>query len=266
MKWPNVPDNVRDLAGRLVETLLHELGDNALGIYLHGSLALGGFQPERSDLDILVVTKESTDIQVKQRLAEKLLLLSLHPIPVELHICAFDQLQPWKYPYPFDMHYSEGWRGRLASGLSAGTSEALPVMSGGEDPDLAAHITVVRERGIVMWGRPVAEAFPPVPAEHYLDAILSDVDVEFGAISKQPVYYVLNLLRVVKYVSDGSVVSKEEAGVWGLAAMPFHIEVIAMALQFYRRPERNESLHFDVEPLRLFMKSCRARITRDEAP
>jgi len=40
-----------------LQTELHRLhGKNLLGIYLHGSLALGGFQPGRSDIDVIVVT------------------------------------------------------------------------------------------------------------------------------------------------------------------------------------------------------------------
>lgn len=48
-------------AAPLVEALLggvrDALGDNIVGVYLTGSLALGGFVPETSDVDILVATE-----------------------------------------------------------------------------------------------------------------------------------------------------------------------------------------------------------------
>ena len=47
----------------LVETYLERLADrvhegrplDAVGVYLHGSAVLGGFRPDRSDLDVIVV-------------------------------------------------------------------------------------------------------------------------------------------------------------------------------------------------------------------
>ncbi|WP_274366114.1 aminoglycoside adenylyltransferase domain-containing protein [Paenibacillus thermotolerans] len=265
--FSNAPQEVTSAVARLVGLLRESFGTKLIGVYLHGSLAMGGFQPDRSDIDVLAVTKESADMDVKLALAERLLALSGHPFAVELHICTQKQLQPWRHPCPFDFHYSEGWRGAIAGGLSEGTADSLLVLNGGEDVDLAAHLTVLRERGLSLWGEPIAGVVPAVPAEDYLDAVLADVNVELRDVSKQPVYYVLNMLRVVKAVTDGTVLSKEEAGVWGLTAMPFHIEVIYMALEFYRRPERNEALHFDIGPLRLFLASCRMRTkTRNGSP
>ncbi|MDD6156298.1 MAG: nucleotidyltransferase domain-containing protein [Lachnospiraceae bacterium] len=35
------------------------LGDNLTGVYLHGSAAMGCFNPEESDIDLLVVVKDA---------------------------------------------------------------------------------------------------------------------------------------------------------------------------------------------------------------
>lgn len=46
----------------ILETLVQEwqqiLDSKLVGIYLHGSLSLGGFQAETSDIDLLVVIEE----------------------------------------------------------------------------------------------------------------------------------------------------------------------------------------------------------------
>ena len=40
---------------RVVSTLREHLGAELVGVYLHGSLAMGAFDPGRSDVDILAV-------------------------------------------------------------------------------------------------------------------------------------------------------------------------------------------------------------------
>jgi predicted nucleotidyltransferase len=48
-----VPDQAQAVAARLDEPL----GDDVVGVYLHGSFALGCGNPNRSDLDLLAVTR-----------------------------------------------------------------------------------------------------------------------------------------------------------------------------------------------------------------
>lgn len=50
------PAEVAPLIEALLDGVRDALGDNLVGFYLCGSLALGGFDPETSDVDVLVVT------------------------------------------------------------------------------------------------------------------------------------------------------------------------------------------------------------------
>lgn len=43
---------------RVVELFKEELGGNLVGIYLHGSLAMGCFNPDTSDVDLLLVVRD----------------------------------------------------------------------------------------------------------------------------------------------------------------------------------------------------------------
>ncbi len=52
-----LPPEVTALSDAYVSGLTDALGDNLLGVYTRGSLALGGFDPEYSDIDLLVVTR-----------------------------------------------------------------------------------------------------------------------------------------------------------------------------------------------------------------
>ena len=50
------PAAVAPLIEALLDGVREALGENFVGCYLCGSLALGGFDPEASDVDVLVVT------------------------------------------------------------------------------------------------------------------------------------------------------------------------------------------------------------------
>jgi hypothetical protein len=50
------PTEVATLLQALTSGVREALGDNLLGVYLRGSLAIGDFDPETSDVDVLIVT------------------------------------------------------------------------------------------------------------------------------------------------------------------------------------------------------------------
>lgn len=54
---PNLPPEVAPLIEELTAGIRDALGENIVGVYLRGSLALGGFDPSTSDVDLLVVTE-----------------------------------------------------------------------------------------------------------------------------------------------------------------------------------------------------------------
>ena len=64
--WPQVNRVVEGLRDRLGDAL----DDQLVGLYLSGSLALGGFHPPSSDIDVLVATAGVLDEPVVGRLAE----------------------------------------------------------------------------------------------------------------------------------------------------------------------------------------------------
>lgn len=45
---------------------VEELSENLVGIYLHGSLAMGCFNPSRSDVDLVVVKESLLTLSMKQ--------------------------------------------------------------------------------------------------------------------------------------------------------------------------------------------------------
>ena len=210
------------------------LGPDLAAVYLHGSLAMGCFNPQRSDIDLLVVTHDLLSLSQRRAVYDLLLQVSAAPRPIEISSCSMAQLWPWRYPPPFDLHYGEDWRDRIAAEIADGRWRTWQPAAGG-DPDLAAHITIIHERGITISGPPPAELLPPVPRHDYVDSIMTDIAAADEQVYNDPVYIVLNLCRVAAYVQAGLITSKAEGGEWGMRTLS-HAQrpVVAEALAIYR--------------------------------
>ena len=52
------------------------LGKNLIGIYLHGSMAMGCFNPDKSDIDLIIVIKDDISDAQKLVLMEHIVLLN----------------------------------------------------------------------------------------------------------------------------------------------------------------------------------------------
>jgi hypothetical protein len=68
--WPTLWPQVDRVVEGLRDGLGDALGDQLVGLYLSGSLALGGFHPPSSDIDVLVATAGVLDEPVVGRLTE----------------------------------------------------------------------------------------------------------------------------------------------------------------------------------------------------
>ena len=102
--WDNCPAAVRDQVARLVSGFRAIAGDNLLGVYLHGSLALG-FNPLRSDLDILAVTHAALGADAGRRWLRSSSTFRSSPIPSN-QLRSHRDLHPAP-SRPFDFHYGE---------------------------------------------------------------------------------------------------------------------------------------------------------------
>lgn len=241
--WHTCPTEIREQIGRLLSGILALLPDKVAGIYLHGSLAMGCFNPQRSDLDLLVITHTTTPDAVKTGLAHMLLNHSLDPAPIEIHFIQRSKLNPWQYPTLFDFHYSESWRKRFTEALQRDGSWQIFTDPNQADEDLGAHVTVTRRRGIRLYGDSISAVLPDVPTKDYIDSILLDVlSDEYGLASalNNPTTIILNACRSLAYLKNGEILSKDEGGEWALWNLPeeYHA-VVLKALCEYRSSNKS---------------------------
>ena len=102
-------------------------------------------------------------------------------------------------------------------------------------------MTIARQRGITLFGKPASEVLPPVPHKDYLSSLISDYQDARTTRTQNPVYFVLNACRTHAYLSNQHIFSKDEGGVYGLKALPisFH-PLITQALATYRGQPASE--------------------------
>lgn len=206
-------------------------GEKLVGVYLHGSLAMGCFNPKKSDIDlILVIGDEITDeeklefmnivVQMNEKAPKKGLELSV----VKREVC-----QEFRYPTPFELHFSPmhlNWFQTDPQGYVKNMK--------GTDKELAAHFNIIRTYGIVLYGTAIKEVFSEVPREIYFDSIFGDIENAKEDIIREPMYIVLNLCRVLAAVQEHLVLSKVQGGEWGLSHIPQeYYELIQSALKSY---------------------------------
>lgn len=231
--WDTCPQASKTQVQLFTNTVAQLLADTIIGIYLHGSLAMGCFNPEHSDLDFLVITRQPMPVDTKRQLAEFLLISSRAPHPIEISVVVQNDLVPWQYPTPFDFHYSEMWRERIQHDLQHGRWQHWNAQRH-NDPDLAAHITIINHYGLCLYGAPIAQVFPEVPKADYLASILADAKEALATIVDAPVYAILNTCRVYAFMREGRVYSKQAGGDWALNGVPEDVRPpIALALEMY---------------------------------
>lgn len=205
-------ENLLRAVRQLYETVL---GDQLTGCYLHGSLALGCFQWSRSDVDFLAVVREEPAQAQKEALIAGLLQLESDAPPkgFEMSLLCQDACKPFRYPTPYVLHYSRMHRARAMHDLTAYCQTMR-----GTDKDLAAHIAVLCQSGVVLCGKAIAEVFDPVPRSCYLDSVLEDIGPD-AALCHDPAYTLLNLCRTWAYLESGRILSKRQGGEWALGRL-----------------------------------------------
>ena len=247
--------NLDSLLAEYVDRSKEILAENLAGIYLHGSAVMGCYNPKKSDIDIIIVIDDDMTNQVKQAYMDMVVRLhSLTPAKgIEMSIVTKQVCNPFVYPTPFELHFSEAhlqW-------YMESPDDYIQKMNG-TDQDLAAHFMVIRWRGRCLYGLPIEEIFAEVPKRDYVDSIYCDIAEAPEEISENTMYVVLNLARVLAYLTEGRVLSKKEGGEWALKNLPeeFH-SLVQGALQEYAK---GDDIIYDADGAKRYAEYMLAQI------
>ena len=223
------------LINGFVEQSKKILRDNLVGVYLHGSLVMGCFNPQKSDIDLIIVIDKPISDSVKRAYLDMVVQFNASGPEkgIEMSIVLRKVCKPFVYPTPYELHFSAGhleW-------YEDDPDEYIREMNG-TDKDLAAHFTIINKRGRCLYGAPIEDVFAEVPDSDYMDSIWFDVEGAAEEITEYPMYLTLNLARVLAYKKEGLVLSKKEGGDWALEHLPAEYRpLIADALREYSESE-----------------------------
>ena len=227
--------NYQVILNKILENYQNILKNNLVGIYVHGSIALGCFNWNKSDIDFIVVINDKLSHETKRMLMDSNVELNKQAPQkgLEMSIVLKKYCKEFTYPTPFELHFSN-----MHKEWYHNNPDDYCEHMQGEDKDLAAHFTIIKHAGIVLCGEPIDSVFGDISKEYYLDSIKEDIKNAENDIISNPVYIVLNLCRVVAYTKNGLILSKEQGGRWGVENLKNDYKaIISRALHSYKTNE-----------------------------
>lgn len=225
--------DVRQYLVRVAAGLGGVLPDKLAGLYVHGSLATGSFQRDRSDIDLIAVTNRKLTAGQREAVARTLVQLSdARPIRggIEVNVIQERYARAFEHPLPYEVHYSSRYHEDIRHGRIDFAEDRTNV-------DLAANLLEARERGVALLGPSPEAMFGPVPWHAYVSALEADFRWARPLVKKMPVYAVLSACRILHGTTSRSmsVLNKDEAATWALQSVPrMYHSIINDALQLYR--------------------------------
>ncbi len=234
----------REKALALLQTLAAAckriLDKKYVGLYAHGSLALGGFRWAISDIDFLLIVDSKLSLTEKRELA-KTMLCAIPEAPVkglEMSAVLREYAENPIFPTPYEFHFSSMYKGEYETNID----ETLARLHG-DDADLPAHFAVARKAGVPFDGPPPEQIFAPVPKSLLWKSLQPDFEKATQQINTQPIYTILNLCRFLAYKKEGILLSKEAGGLWGIQNLPTeNARLICTALRQYQG-EKTENVN-----------------------
>jgi hypothetical protein len=243
----SMPTDVRDSVTCVDAIVWAVCGDGPVSSYVHGSLALGGFNPLRSDIDVLAVFADDPplDIATLQHLGNQLTTLPAVARGLELSIVTATAAHTPSAPWPFLLHVA-----------TAPTGTKVVIGDGRRgDADLLMHYVVTLAAGIVVRGEPPAATIGPVERDLVL-RYLAD-ELTWAETNAQEAYGVLNAARASSFLHDGLIVSKIGGGRRALTTDgPTDLLTQALHVQHGHADDRPPT-----DPAVQFMRSVRHELT-----
>jgi len=251
----HIPTQVSALLQSLTENLAAILRANLVGVYLYGSITQRAFNPKRSDVDCIVVTKRELSEKQFARLRKWLTVSA--------------KLNSWTTRLQITF--------LIKDQVLTMTARACLYQFGilkrcGSDGNPIIWLNVLKS-GAVLFG-PSAESFvPPITSKILFQALQREVGYLREEISNKPKsewrdvssyrdYAVLTLCRILYSGRKGTIVSKQTAANWAIKHLPLRWRHII------RQAMRNKSLgrakRIPLHQIRQFIDFADAQLHLDD--
>jgi streptomycin 3"-adenylyltransferase len=223
----DVPPEVVAFAQEVIFAVGSVRRELLLAAYLHGSATLGGWMPRHSDVDLLLVTRQTEQPDVEAEAVAEALVGSSEYCPgsgLECSVVTASQASRPRAPWRFLLHIKTSVEPKSVSVVRG-------VESSG-DPDLLMHYVTCRAAGWAVHGPEPAVLIGPVDRPIVL-SYLAD-ELEWGLHHGSQAYAVLNACRALVYLHDEQIVSKIAGGTAALERGLGPSDVIRRALHHHQ--------------------------------
>jgi predicted nucleotidyltransferase len=243
-------ETIKKQINNCLELIKNVLGEDLLGVYLYGSILLGGLQ-KFSDIDLFIVSRRQTKQVEKERLEKALLKISgTYGVskdlkPIELTIVVKSEINPWKYPPKFDFLYGD-W---IRKDFEMGHIEPWPTK---ENPNLALVITQLLLSNRVLFGPSPSQLLPQVPYIDFFHATKKETDNLIKDIEWDTRNVLLTLARIWCTLETNTILSKADAADWVIEKLPNKYKPLLERAKAILLNEESE----DWEDLKKLVKPC----------
>jgi predicted nucleotidyltransferase len=246
--FADVNTTLSNLLGKVKAILKNQL----VGMYLYGSLATGGFTPDRSDIDFLVVTETRLSESILQALekmhSEMIAEGSKWNLKLEgSYIPRADirRYNPENGPY---LCVNEGqiYRAR-------------------HDSAMVLILHTLREKGVVVEGPKPSHLIDPIAADELKRVTVENLHEWWEPMLKDQSklqrndyrsYAVLTMSRILFTLRFGTLASKEEAGEWAQGVLGGQYAVLIEEALAWREGMPFDHLEETLDFIRYFQNIC----------
>lgn len=216
----DLPEPLDRIIPALLDDLRVTLGDELVGVYQLGSAVSGGFDPGRSDLDLVIVTERDVEAIAFERFAG-----------------VVERLVAREADWAGRLDLAFVGRGALAD---LGSGGSLLEISHDKPLHLenAAEWTetwfLARDADRPLVGPPAADVFPAITIDEFLRDVVAGFpnfvtavrdDWPHGSVA----YRVITVCRVLRSLESGELCTKQEGADWAAARYPAWASLIRAA-------------------------------------
>lgn len=235
------------------------LGDQLIGMYLHGSLTNGGFDAH-SDIDVISVTDGAV--------SEKTLaaLQKMHEMISSSDSRWHDQLEVSYIPQDALRRFDRS--NNKHPMIERGAGEKLRIVP--HESDWVIERYIARERGITVTGPDPKTLIDPVSGNDMRNAVANGMPLWLNPILANPSeihrrgyqsFFVLSLCRMLYTLEHGDVLSKSAAGEWAKSKLEYKwTPLIERALIGRQNPDEEavpEDIHGTLEMMRYTLQQIK---------
>ena len=262
----DLPNEILNQINKVVNIWKKHLGDELIGVYLHGSIALDAFNPNSGDIDILVVVKDSIDIRVKLEIARDIIEIDRKPCPLEMSAVKLSDARNWKTPGNCVFHYSDFWTEKYMERFSNPDADVYVVDHEFPDADVTSYIKLLKQCGIVLYGREIQEVFADVSDEDFWAAISADID-DYDFHDYDARYFASNVLilgRILSFKIERRILSKYDGGIWMIDHVPEDLKYLPkLAMKIWFEGEKHLLPEEDLSRLRDYLVNEIKEVQKD---